>query len=128
MKKLLCFIALTLLVSCTDIGNSPLKGKWQLKTVEREGVITAVDTLWYNFQSESLFSLQIYLVQRDMFVQPVGFRTEQGNILKIEMQSQAYFENTDWTDVKRTFIIEKCKGNELILVSEENYIYKFIRF
>jgi hypothetical protein len=129
MKKLLCFITLILwFVSCTDSGDSPLKGKWQLKTVEKEGILSSVDTLWYNFQSKSLFSLQIYIAQRDTFIQSVGFRMEQGNILEIEMLSSAYLENTDWTDVKRTFTIEKCKGGKLVLISEENYIYRFIRF
>jgi hypothetical protein len=129
MKRLLCFVIPVLLaVSCKDIGNSPLKGKWQLKTVERNGVVTRVDTVWYNFQSQSLFTFQIYLAEKDSYVQSVGFRTEHDNILEIEMQSPEYFENTDWTSIKRTFIIDRCKGNELTLVSEENDVYRFIRF
>jgi hypothetical protein len=129
MKNLLCFIVLILLfLSCDDLGDSPLKGKWQLKTVEKAGIISAVDTVWYNFQSESLFSLQIYLVRQNQYVQPVGFRTEKGNVLEIEMLSAAYLDRTDWTDVKRTFIIEKCRRGELVLKSEEGYIYNFIGF
>jgi hypothetical protein len=129
MKKLLYLIIPILwTISCKDIGHSPLKGKWQLKTVEKNGVAYRVDTVWYNFQSQSWFSLQIYLIEKDTCVQPLGFRTEHENILEIEMQSRAYFENTDWTTEKRTFIIEKCKGNKLVLVSEENYVYRFIRF
>jgi hypothetical protein len=129
MKKLLYFIASVLLfLSCSDVGDSPLKGKWQLKTVEREGVITSVDTVWYNFQSEALFSLQIYLVRQDTYVQPFGYRKEHGKILEIEMLSADHLEKTDWTDVKRTFTIEKCKEDELILTSEENNIYRFVRF
>ncbi|MDR2385226.1 MAG: hypothetical protein LBD80_06145 [Tannerella sp.] len=131
MKEVLYFITLSLLLlllSCKDMGNSPIKGKWQLKTVEREGVVSYVDTLWYNFQSISLFTLQIYLVQKDMYVQLTGYRTEHDNILAIEIESSSYLENTDWMDFKRTFIIEKCRGGELVLVSEENYVYRFVRF
>jgi hypothetical protein len=129
MKKLLYFIAPALLfLSCTDMGHSPLKGKWQLKTVERDGIITSVDTVWYNFQSESLFSLQIYLVQQNKYIQPFGYRREQGNMLEVELISPDDLKYTDWTDVKRTFTVKKCKGDELILASEDNSIYKFDRF
>ena len=54
MKNLIaitCFVVA--LVSCNKVEHK-LEGKWQLKTVEANGVVQTVDTVWYNFQT-SLF-------------------------------------------------------------------------
>ena len=54
MKNLIaitCFVVA--LVSCIKVEHK-LEGKWQLKTVEANGVVQTVDTVWYNFQP-SLF-------------------------------------------------------------------------
>jgi hypothetical protein len=129
MKKFLILSALFILsVSCTDIVKSKLAGKWQLKTVEKNGVITVVDTVWYNFQSESLFLIQIYQPQTNNYAESFGFRTEKDGILKIEIRPEDTVELTDWTDRTRTFAIDKCKGKTLILRSEEGYIYLFNKF
>ena len=48
-----------LCVACRHEISDRLMGKWQLQTVEAQGSIAQVDTVWYNFQSESLFMYQI---------------------------------------------------------------------
>ena len=51
MKNLIaitCFVVA--LVSCNKVEHK-LEGKWQLKTVEANGVVQTVDTVWYNFQT-----------------------------------------------------------------------------
>ncbi|MDR2146452.1 MAG: lipocalin-like domain-containing protein [Tannerella sp.] len=129
MKKFLIYIALILLtLSCTDIGNSPLKGKWQLKTIEKEGITTNVDTVWYNFQSESIFSIQIYNPRADSYYVIYGFREEIDQTLSIEIHYDITLGYIDWTDRFRDFTIEKCTGKELILRGEEGNRYDFIRF
>ena len=67
MKNLIaitCFVVA--LVSCNKVEHK-LEGKWQLKTVEANGVVQTVDTVWYNFQT-SLFEYQLYDRQRTYIV------------------------------------------------------------
>ena len=66
MKNLIaitCFVVA--LVSCNKVEHK-LEGKWQLKTVEANGVVQTVDTVWYNFQT-SLFEYQLYDPAKDVY-------------------------------------------------------------
>ena len=122
------FFILMFFIACDDVSTSRLAGKWQLKTVEKAGIETVVDTVWYNFQSESVFQYQYYVSQQDTFMLLLGLRSQQDNILYMELISEAYLDQTDWTGVNRSFTIEKLDKKNLILVSEEGYNYSFIRF
>ena len=116
-------------MSCDDIPSSGLIGKWQLKTVDKSGVVvTSVDTIWYNFQSESVFSAQVYVPQKDTVLSVVGMRTQSDNIITIELTDWAYLDYFDWNGVKRSFAIENVGKKNLILCSEEGYRYSFIKF
>ena len=129
MKKYcLILFALIFHLSCDDISTSELAGKWQLKTVEKNGVVTIVDTVWYNFQSESVFSIQIYVPQQDTFLVMLGMKTQQKNILSIELMSEAHIGYSDWNSLNRDFTITEVNRKKLILRSEEGYTYSYIKF
>ncbi len=122
------FFVFLFFISCDDVSNSPLIGKWQLKTVEKDGIITNVDTVWYNFQSMSLFSIQVYVPQKDVYYLLRGYRVQEGPVLSIELESGSHLNYSDWTGINRSFTIEVLKGSELVLISEEGYKYSFINF
>ena len=129
MKKYyLISILLALFISCDDIPNSALMGKWQLKTIERNGVESPVDTVWYNFQSESVFAIQIYAPQQDMVYMNKGVRVQVDNDISIELESEAYLYLTDWDSANRSFTIEKVNRKNLVLLSKEGHRYSFIKF
>ncbi len=129
MKKYVFILFISLFfVACKDLSDSPLIGKWQLKTVEINGKKTPVDTVWYNFQSESVFMLQTYVPQRDVVLEFFGLRTQEGDVVSIKLQSEADIDYTDWEDVNRSFTIDKVNKKNLILRSEEGYYYSFIKF
>lgn len=130
MKKYgLLFLVFLLCVSCDNEVTTPkLVGKWQLKTVEKNGTETPVDTVWYNFQSESIFSVQVYVPQQDTVLVLLGFKTENEKVLSIQLQSEAYLEYSDWGGTERLFTIEKLNKKNLKLRSEEGYHYSFIKF
>jgi hypothetical protein len=115
-----------------ETGNM-LKGKWQLKTVEEAGAVSTVDTVWYNFQSESLFMYQIYFAEKDSFAHQYGFKTQpEAHTLQLELISnphplKAFLSATDWKEGIRTFTIKKITGNRLVL-SGDGKEYVFIRF
>lgn len=123
------FFAILLWVSCDNEVTTPkLVGKWQLKTVEKNGIEIPVDTVWYNFQSESIFSMQVYVPQRDTVLVLLGFKTEEDHVLSIELDSESYLNYSDWSGIHRSFTIEKLNKKKLKLRSEEGYNYSFIKF
>lgn len=126
---------LLILISCQDNSvNGKLLGKWQLKTVEQSGDITRVDTVWYNFQTESLFMYQIYWADKDTFMHWYGFKVQpEEYIMNLELANNPeiptseFLPYTDWETDKRTFIIENISGKHLKLRSDEK-IYSFTKF
>ncbi|MDR2679590.1 MAG: lipocalin-like domain-containing protein [Tannerella sp.] len=131
MKRYYLLIILSVLALCTacdKVTTPALLGKWQLKTVEKNGVETAVDTVWYNFQSESVFLLQIYVPQRDNYLFFFGLRRQAENDLSIRLESDEGIGYSDWEGRERLFTIEKLDKKRLTLRSGEGYRYSFIKF
>ena len=122
------FLALLLFAACKDLYNSDLIGKWQLKTVAKDGEETVVDTVWYNFQSMHVFQLQIYVPQQDRVLLLDGVRTQDDDALSTELATEAHLDYTDWPGRNRTFTIDRLDKKTLVLRSEEGYSYSFIRF
>jgi hypothetical protein len=127
-KYSLILLVFVLFMACDDVTTSDLVGKWQLKTVEKNGVEMAVDTVWYNFQSESVFMLQVYVPQRDTCLSLYGMRRQLGNVLSIRLEFDEYIEYSDWSGRSRSFTIDQLNKKRLTLCSEEGYHYSFIKF
>lgn len=115
------------LVSCDKVEHN-LEGKWQLKTVEANGSIQPVDTVWYNFQT-SLFGYQLYNPTTGNYQQTYGFRTLEGDkTLRLELESgKNFLRYTDWKDTVRVFSIEESTVTKLVLNSEGK-TYTFRKF
>jgi hypothetical protein len=129
MKKYgLILLVLNLLMACDSLTRSELAGKWQLKTVEKNGVETAVDTVWYNFQSKSIFALQVYVPQQDNIYTLIGLRKQQDDIVSIKLESTANLAYSDWSGINRSFTIDHLDKKRLTLRSEEGFLYSFIKF
>lgn len=134
MRKLKRMIALCggllSLIACGDSLERQLEGKWQLKTVEQNGQIETVDTVWYNFQN-SLFEYQVYVPAIDSVRNMYGYKTLVGD-QHLELELVSYFITikdflplTDWSSPKRTFQIEESTGSRLTLSSEgKTYTFK----
>ena len=111
------------LIACGDSLERQLEGKWQLKTVEQNGQIETVDTVWYNFQN-SLFEYQVYVPTIDSVRNMYGYKTLVDD-QHLELELVSYFITikdflpiTDWSAPKRTFQIEESTGSRLTLSSE----------
>lgn len=127
-----CF--LLLMVGCKKDLTDKLQGKWQLKSVEQMGVTVDVDTVWYNFQSESLFMYQIYWAEKDTFMYRYGFRVQQDDghmMLELAYNPSVsvaeFLPYTDWDTGTRIFTVEKVDRKHLIL-SENDQVYSFTKF
>ena len=128
MKYWFFIILFLALMACDNVSFSPLIGKWQLQTVEKNGEITPVDTVWYNFQSISIFALQIYEPQGDQYRLFEGLRTQEDKTVSIQIFNEAVVKFSDWNSINRSFTIDKLNRRRLALRSEEGYIYSFIKF
>lgn len=118
------------LIACGDSLERHLEGKWQLKTVEQNGQVETVDTVWYNFQN-SLFEYQVYVPAIDSVRNMYGYKTlADDQHLELELVShfitiKDFLPLTDWSSYKRTFQIEESTGSRLILSCEgKTYTFK----
>ena len=120
------------LAACGKENESALEGKWQLKTVETDGLARKVDTVWYNFQT-SLFEYQMYDPTTDTYRWNYGFNTLNADgTLELELihygkPLEEFLPYTDWTSPKRTFTIEHASSGKLIL-SDNGKTYSFEKF
>ena len=128
---ILCFIFL--LAGCEKEVSDRLKGKWQLKTIEEAGHVTNVDTVWYNFQSESLFMYQIYHPSSDTFSWLYGFKTQpESHLIHLKLTNwtltvDEFLPRTDWKTPERTFTIDRINHKQLILKGDDK-TYVFDRY
>ena len=123
MKNLIaitCFVVA--LVSCNKVEHK-LEGKWQLKTVEANGV----------FQT-SLFEYQLYDPAKDVYRTNFGYKTLEGDTrLDLELVNyggtplEQFMRYTDWTSPKQTFTIEQSSVTNLVM-SCEGRTYTFKKF
>ena len=141
-RQFFCLIVSVLLifVSCReDDVNSKIRGKWQLKTVEQAGgIVTSVDTVWYNFQSASLFMYQLYYAEKDTFIHWYGYKVqpeeykvdlafELVSVFNPNLKVEEFLPYTDWEGSMRSFTVEKVTSKNLIL-NGDNKIYSFKKF
>jgi hypothetical protein len=126
---LLCF----LFAGCEKEVNDQLTGKWQLKTVEEAGNVISVDTVWYNFQSQSLFMYQLYHPETDEFSLTYGYRLQlESHIIQLELINWTitvadFLPRTDWKEPIRIFTIEKINHKQLVLKGDDK-TYTFNRY
>ena len=101
MRKILLYsmLSVLLLVSCENFKNYRLDGMWQLKTIEQEdGSINYVDTVFYSFQRECVFS---YIsVPRHAFNPFYGYIIDMpsDNKIHIQMDKRRANDYNTWKD------------------------------
>lgn len=131
VRVMVLLVSLFLLASC-DKPERQLEGKWLLKEVEENGVVTPVDTIWYNFQT-SLFQYQIYDRASDTYQVCYGYKVmndEHSLDLELTFDYEGvrdFLPLTDWDSAKRHFEIESLTGKELRL-SGDGKRYHFSKF
>ena len=122
-----------LCVACRHEVSDRLMGKWQLQTVEAQGNIAQVDTVWYNFQSESLFMYQIYRPLSNDYFYTYGYKVQpEKHTLKLELTNYTilvkdFLPHTDWPNARRTFTVDYIDGRRLILHAGDT-TYTFRRY
>lgn len=127
VKSLITLLSVLFLVACSDKTDSDLQGKWQMQTVEANGSIQPVDTIFYNFQN-GLFQYQLVNKAGEPGRSSFGYKTiKDDNQLLLELEDPSILPFTDWTEKERTFKIEKSSVKQLILESDGKR-YSFRKF
>jgi hypothetical protein len=135
MKKLACWgiLPLLLLVSCLDPDLPHINGMWQLKSIANaNGSIEPVDTVYYSFQRQAIFSYTITDGSGDPVNPFFGYIDFPAND-KVHIELDPQFEwvefppSLQWDGIHVTYNILKINSKELIL-GKEGVNYNFIKF
>ena len=143
MKKsrLLTYIILCAfgLFSCSDEIGHKISGQWQLKTIEENGVVSQVDTVFYSFQRACIFAFTVVLPNDEnnanisygymetpssddeIFIAMDTTRRDDGSLKNIVWNFKAL---SGWSEYYNRFKVESYTGKKLIL-SSEGKIYSF---
>lgn len=132
MKNLIAITCLSWRWCLVIRWNISWKGM-AIETVEANGVVQTVDTVWYNFQT-SLFEYQLYDPAKDVYRTNFGYKTLEGDTrLDLELVNyggtplEQFMRYTDWTSPKQTFTIEQSSVTNLVM-SCEGRTYTFKKF
>ena len=134
MKKifliLICFLGL---YACSDDVEDQMDGFWQLKTIEKDGEISQVDTVFYGFQRKALFSYTITSPtdpnETILSYGYIQYPTENEILITMDPRSVFYDFSTltGWESTEEKFTIESVNSKNLIL-KNGNKTYFFKRF
>lgn len=133
MKQIVFLLIILLLITaCSKDTDDKLEGKWQLRQTESAGLVTSVDTVWYNFQN-GLFSYAIYDAVMDEYISQYGFKNVEEGKLLLEFDNypravEEFLPLTDWESKNKIYTITKLSGSTLILTDERGNIYSFHKF
>lgn len=143
MKKILLFFCLllsVLLVSCDQYRDFRLDGMWQLKTVEDvDGNIVQIDTVYYSFQREAVFSYTV--LENLKYAMPpvygyVDMPSDNEVHVLIDSRSGSrsgslewFLGLSGWSSHDVIFEIKKYNNTDLVLFDEGNgKTYTFKKF
>jgi len=134
MKRVLFFYLLlpVLVLSCDKIDqykSYKLDGMWQLKTVQdMEGNKIHVDTIYYSFQRETIFSFTVLSNPKSAFVIYGYADMPSGNKVHVLIDNkssgdddfQRFLRLSGWSYADIVFHIEKYNKSNLVLFDSGN--------
>jgi len=125
MKKIWLFLCLLLPVSCDIYKNYDLDGMWQLKTVqENGGNPVTVDTVYYSFHREVIFSFTVLKNSTEALYPIYGYMDMPSNNnvhILIDKKSAGkddfvrFLHLSGWSSADLVFDIKKYNKSDLVL-------------
>jgi len=146
MKRFLFLItSLTVILwlSCSDEPEHRASGQWRLKTMEKNGIVSTVDTVFFSFQRARVFAFTVLKTEHEAQLSYGYMEVPSENQFKLSLDTSkhedGYYKNlTDsaylrlygWTlenDFQQVFTVEKITGKELVL-SANSVTYSFKKY
>jgi hypothetical protein len=128
---LLVFSSMYFFPACSDGDNPAINGMWQLKTIESPNHIQAVDTVFYAFQRQSIFSYtRLQEKENPPHIQIYGFIDfPASDRLHIQLDKRYYqfAPYVPWKDTAVIYDIIRLDAKRLIL-SENDTVYYFNKY
>jgi len=141
MKLITLFLStcILFLCSCSDDIDSKINGQWQLKTVEENGVVEAVDTVFYSFQKGYVFAFTILshnnTEKAEISMGYLDFPSDKEVTITMDTSTDenGYFRNIQgdflevagWDDYIQTFNVDRINGKNMILSrGQKTYTFK----
>ena len=134
MKKgLFSFLILiALLPACSDETKHRVSGQWQLKTINNQGVVSQVDTVFFSFQRGAVFALTVLEDAEKASVSYGYLEAPSDEYLKVSLDamrlSRRHAEAWGWNEsnqYEQIFMVEKLTGKELILSTDNGRVFHF---
>ncbi|MDD2797536.1 MAG: lipocalin-like domain-containing protein [Bacteroidales bacterium] len=124
MNKIILFLFVTtfflfLDTSCSDNYNSDLRGKWQLRSIETNGITKSVDSIFYNF--DNLVFVMQNITHKTSVVSVFGTFQQDQDSLTIGFPDSKYgsrdklWNYFQWADSIQTFKIIDLSHKRLCL-------------
>jgi len=138
MKKHLLWgiILIPFFVSCLDVNLPNVNGMWQLKTIQDEnGETQKVDTVFYCFQRQAIFSCTILKGDTSNYSDPtlivygyIDFPVKDKIHIQLDkMYEGLYEEILLWKGMQTEYDIIRLNSKEMIL-GQDDKKYTFIKF
>jgi hypothetical protein len=122
--------------SCSDDIDHKINGQWQLKTIDENGVISQVDTVFYSFQRGMIFSFTTLVnpdstsisygyisfpAENELLISLDTTRNEDGYLYNVVGD---FKELSGWDNLYNLFTIESIDNKNMVL-SSDGKIYSF---
>jgi len=132
MKKKLLFgiLSMLLLVSCDYYKNHRLDGMWQLKTIkDSNGNETQVDTVFYSFQNEVVFSFTVTADNSKSVSYPYYGYMDMPSVDKVHVlidrisdteHIESFLSLSGWSSADIIFDIKDYTNKNLVLFDSES--------
>jgi hypothetical protein len=129
MKQLLfIFASLLIFAACSDGDKPVINGMWQLKTIEdnTHTHVQTVDTIFYAFQRQSIFSYTVLLENggypaSNVIYGYIDFPDPDHLHILLDEKYQGY--NVLWQGIEVTYDIIRLDSKRMTLLSEGTYYY-----
>ncbi|MDR0799490.1 MAG: lipocalin-like domain-containing protein [Dysgonamonadaceae bacterium] len=135
MKKLFFALTFSLLffTTCLDRNLPDVNGMWQLKTIEDEQGSHAVDTIFYSFQRQAIFSYTVlypperWPMEKEILYGYIDFPASDQLHIQLDPRYHIIKNLTLWKDTAVTYTIKELNTHRLVL-SHSGVTYHFINY
>ncbi|MDR1122102.1 MAG: hypothetical protein LBM08_14480 [Dysgonamonadaceae bacterium] len=129
-KRFLFYLSCCLPFACSDDIGNRIEGQWQLKTIEENGIVSPVDTIFYSFMRERVFSCTLLLNPDESYIWYGYIDALSDQQMQLSLDWNNYYTTTGKVESEggsqqRIFDILHLGGNYLTLFSNDiTYSFK----
>ena len=128
----LLILLIVLLPACSDEAKHRVSGQWQLKTIDNQGMVSQVDTVFFSFQRGAVFALTVLVDAENTIISYGYLEAPSDEYLKVSLDAtnlhRIHANAWGWNEsnqYEQIFTVEKLTGKELILSTDDGRVFHF---